>query len=503
MTLLLGVLLISGAILFTVLFSLFLRVPRSENRSDIRTTANIQIHDQNREDVLSHVEEGAQDSISMEDSAALLQDSVDEGTQPVRSASRWQLLSVAALVPICALVLYWFFWGRPGFMLLSEAADLMASGESETIPQVEDLLRTYTEIHAEDSVVWHRLMTFQWYMEKPESFRYSFARALEEGVTTPYTDSLYVLDAFRQRQLEFTESDQVVIDRLRELEDKSQVLSLIDALDHTRLGDYQRANENWEEILRDSDVFGLKEIADVGQRATRTRLLPDEEPRIHLEVTLNKVPPGYGWLFLSAREEGGERPLLAARRQITQARRYEVTLDQSHAMIFADSLSNFDKVEVIARLTETKDALDQTTDLVVLKSGVEPQKHPHVRLVFGPDQPLVTVRVTPKSKVEPLERLFIIVAKQGKGSPPIAVRRLYGPLLQDEIPIDSADLMLPDTSFDHSQPLQVIARISKSGTANAQVGDVESQSVNFNLGETVDLLLNRVVGANPMGSYNP
>ena len=454
----------------------------------VRRFSNVAIHEQNRESLVEFSEEDDQALIEIESDRALLQDIDATSETESDRIVPWQVITVAVAIPIAAFLLYWFLWGRPGTLLLQEAASLMSNETASEVGQVEDLLVAYTDMHPEDEVAWQRLLTYQWFMEEPQSFRQTFSKAMEQEVSSPYTDSLYVLDAFRQRQLNLTPQDRRILDRLRETSEESPVLSLIDALSYTTQGDYARANESWENIQSRVDLFGLHETARLGQLATRNRLLPESASRVSVEVVFNTRPDAYRWVYIAAKNIGIQTPLVVVKRPINQGvRRLEVVLDDSLSMLQSAPLSAANQVEISVRLTVSEDALSQDGDWVSANQVVSVNDHPSARFVIGDDSPIVTVQLHEQVSISPLESLFIIVRRLDVSTPPFAVRRIYGQPSQRGIQIDLADVMIPNQAIDRSQPYEVTARITRSPMATVQPEDLVSEPQRFQWGDTVSL----------------
>ena len=79
---------------------------------------------------------------------------------------------------------------------------------------------------------------------------------------------------------------------------------------------------------------------------------------------------------------------------------------------------------------------------------------------------------------------------------PVAVERLTAAQLPAEITLDDADNAMPNLSLSQMTQVVVGARISKSGNAIPQPGDLEAISPAFPLTEQVrelELQINRVI----------
>ena len=497
MTLLLLAIVGIGVALAIAIFGLLYLVAHRRQTTASRTQSNVAIHQQNREVLIDFAEQDDQDSLQAESDIALLRDvdSEDESTEV--GGFNKHILTVVLVVSLSAIFLYWFLWGRPGTLLLQEAADLMALDTTpEIVREVESLLRSYSEMHPSDAVIWHRLLTFQWFLDNRESFRATFAEATSHEFQSAYTDSLYLLDAFSQRQMNFIEEDRRVLSRLRESGPSSPVLSLIDALDHSARGEYRESNLAWEQILSRPDEFRIHDMARLGQNRTRAVLLPESSPRIRVEVVLNDIHAEKRWLFISARSEHVPTPLVVVKRPLTRERRYEVVLDDSLSMLRSNSLVDAEVVLVQARLTSSEDALRQAGDETLLSELVSPSEHPRVRLIYGEKEPILDGQLPPDLVMGPSDQLFIIVRKLDVSNTPVAMRRFIGPMPHDGIQVEVADITDSQATIDRSQRMQVVSRLVPSQSSSTSLLDRPGSTQEFNWGETV-VLDPIIVGTQP------
>lgn len=479
-----------------VLAFIFVRVSRGQATHHVdRNAINVAIADDNRQMLASSLEADEIDEAEVEVDVALLEDVSQESHQLVQTTHRWPLLLTSILIPLVAISLYWYVWGKPGTVLLEEAASYLESEVNEANSmRVVERIKDYVSLHPEDHKAWVSLMSFQWLLGDREGFRKAHKEAELAGQISPFGDSLYLLDAFRLRQLELTPYDEVVRDRLREADRASQVVAMFDAIEHTSRGDLLAANRAWESVLSQRDVFELHQMADIGQRATRTRLGAASHPKIDVSVALEEPFPGKSWLFVYARADPNLPPLAVVKRPIEGRRRFDLILDDSTAMTPDSLLSAAEKVFVTARLSSSADALVQADDVHVTSEAVNAVERPRVNLPFGVRTPIVTVKLHAEGTVTPLETVFIIVKKRVVSGPPIAVRRIVGPLPRQAIEITLADVMIPTVSASTMDDLEVSARLSRSSTTVARPGDLESATESFSPGATVELTLDQLVG---------
>ncbi|MEK7989560.1 MAG: c-type cytochrome biogenesis protein CcmI [Thiotrichaceae bacterium] len=108
----------------------------------------------------------------------------------------------------------------------------------------------------------------------------------------------------------------------------------------------------------------------------------------------------------------------------------------------------------------------------------------------------VSVRLDPslQDKVQAGDTLFVY-ARATKGSPmPLAILRLSA----TDLPVQAATLddtqaMMPSMKISNFEAVTVMARISKSGGAMEQPGDLKGTVTPVKLGQTVEVVINQVV----------
>lgn len=88
----------------------------------------------------------------------------------------------------------------------------------------------------------------------------------------------------------------------------------------------------------------------------------------------------------------------------------------------------------------------------------------------------IDVSLAPAFEVHPTTPVFVIARAAGAtGGPPLAVRRLAAGDLPAAVTLSSANTMLPGQRLTATEALEVIARVSLSGGAIAQPGDLQSE----------------------------
>jgi len=95
----------------------------------------------------------------------------------------------------------------------------------------------------------------------------------------------------------------------------------------------------------------------------------------------------------------------------------------------------------------------------------------------------VTLAAALKSKVAPADTIFVVArAADGTGAP-LAVKRYTAADLPLAFSLSDADAMVPARSLSRFGQAQVSARLSKSGDAMPQIGDIASNVVQAKVGD--------------------
>ncbi len=238
-----------------------------------------------------------------------------------------------------------------------------------------------------------------------------------------------------------------------------------------------------------------------------------------IEVTVDLDPALAGrladgdTLFVFARAAQGPRMPLAIVRQSAGQFPITVTLDDSQAMMPSLKLSNFSEISVGARVSRSGNATPQPGDLEGRVDGVLVGADGSVRVTISTEvgegqaaipqdaPPAVAAPVPAASagaalevavaldpalsdRVAPGDTLFIFArAAQGPRMPLAIVRRQAGELPLT-VTLDDSQAMAPNFRLSAFPEVNVGARISKSGNATPQPGDLQGDVAGVRLGES-------------------
>lgn len=106
----------------------------------------------------------------------------------------------------------------------------------------------------------------------------------------------------------------------------------------------------------------------------------------------------------------------------------------------------------------------------------------------------VSIDPTIAAKVKPGAVLFVFAKTLAGAGPPVAAKRLDANSLPVVIELSDADSLMPTAKLSSQEKVALSARISMQGTADAQPGDIEADTVivDTNSASTIDIKLSRV-----------
>jgi cytochrome c-type biogenesis protein CcmH len=109
----------------------------------------------------------------------------------------------------------------------------------------------------------------------------------------------------------------------------------------------------------------------------------------------------------------------------------------------------------------------------------------------------ITVKIDPTlaNLATPGDTLFVFARKADGAGPPVAVKRIAFEKLPIDITLSDADSLMPTGKLSSQETVLVMARLSKSGNAQAGSGDVEADPVTVSLADIkpITLMLSRAV----------
>lgn len=289
---------------------------------------------------------------------------------PVAPSTDWKTaLGMALAVPLIALSLYsdWgFSLGASSEMTL--AGDLRESmKEREKLPELMDRLAVQLEDQPENFDAWYLLGEINTnigrYAEATEAFRYlSEHFKLNSDLATYHAETLFMAEGRK-----VTGKVRLAIDRALELNPHEITMLEILGMDAYRSGDAKQAIELFNRALATKP--GGKRAVMLNQTIQRIEkemgLVSTVDEELSIEIFVELAPgldlPGDSTVFVFARAfEGPKMPLAITRFKVADLP-IKVRLSESMSMMAGMSLRDFDRVEVVARIS-AKGTVDTTPD---------------------------------------------------------------------------------------------------------------------------------------------
>jgi hypothetical protein len=210
--------------------------------------------------------------------------------------------------------------------------------------------------------------------------------------------------------------------------------------------------------------------------------------------------PAEAVVFVYAREVGKTMPLAVER----------FTPDQLPMQVgFSNPGAEVSAVEVVARLSLTGAVARHPGDQEIVSAPIAvsnyAQSLPLVIPAYGGSTAAIQdavakirakVSIDTRAEVSANARVFVIARMPNSAQPmPVAVKALGVQALDDEIVLTDADSMTSVAKLSRHDQLEIVARLSRNGTARREVGDWESatQLVPTSSDHVVDLKIDQLV----------
>ena len=284
--------------------------------------------------------------------------------------------------------------------------------------------------------------------------------------------------------------------------------------------DYARAIEYWQRIASQvppESNTARSITSSINEARNRIAAAGGQPPppmaaaaklsgRVELSGALSGKTSPDDTVFIFARAASGPRMPLAILRKQVKDLPLEFTLDDSMAMAPSMKLSSFPEVVVGARISKSGNATPQPGDIQVFSSPVAANSS-GLQLVLG-GQPAAqieaaaTAALTGKvalspelsERAAPTDTVFIFARAADGPRMPLAILRKQVKDLPLEFRLDDSMAMAPTMRLSAFSKVVVGARVSKSGQATPQAGDLEALSPPVGSSASdVQLVINQVI----------
>jgi cytochrome c-type biogenesis protein CcmH len=451
---------------------------------------------------------------------------------PRQVSSRPVAIALAVIVPVVSGLLYWVL-GNPLAMTQPTAASLSAQGGPEGAHSSGDALEGLVERlkqkmaqNPNDGVGWGLLARSYVGLGRHAEAASIYERAVtlipdDAQLLADYADTLGVVHG---RKLEG--KPEVLIQQALKIDPRNvKALMLAGTVAFNRKN-FARAAKDWEQaranLPADVDPEMTQQLTAAIEEA-RSQLgggqsmvsalaepaapaQPAGQPRV-IKGTVAMAPSLAGkgsptdTLFVFAREMNGPPMPVSIVRATKKDLPFTFQLDDSTSPMPSRKLSSAGPVVIVARLSKSGQAMPQSGDLEGMSQPVQsgadgltvvidrerPQAESSMSAqptgqVGQPRTIRGTVTMAPglAGKGSPTDTLFVF-AREMNGPPmPVSIVRASRKDLPFTFQLDDSTSPMPSRKLSSAGPVIIVARLSKSGQAMPQSGDLEgtSQAVN-------------------------
>ena len=444
-------------------------------------------------------------------------------------SSRPVALALAIIIPTVSGLLYWEL-GNPLAMTQSDEPALSGQGTAEGAHQSPDglaamveRLQQKMEENPNDGVGWGMLARSYMAMGRHADAVPIYEKAVklipnDAQLLVDYADALGVLHG---RKLDG--KPEVLIQQALKIDPRNvKALMLAGTVAFNRKN-FARAAKDWEQaranLPADTDPEMTQQLmAAIAEAQSQlgggqATMPASTEPTVPAQqtgqsraisgtVTLAPSLAGKGSpsdvLFVFAREVGGPPMPVSIVRATRKDLPFTFQLDDSTSPMPSRKLSSAGPVVIVARLSKSGQAMPQNGDLEgtsqPVQSGVNgitvviDRERPYAESA-APAQPIGqagqprtirgTVTMAPGlvGKGSPTDTLFVF-AREMSGPPmPVSIVRATGKDLPFTFQLDDSTSPMPSRKLSSAGPVVIVARMSKSGQAMPQSGDLEGTSL--------------------------
>ena len=304
-----------------------------------------------------------------------------------------------------------------------------------------------------------------------------------------WSEGYSVLIAASEPELDMVELTEQLADRLKQSPDNAEGWLLL-ASSYAALGQYDKSVAAYAQAEHYTELEAWAQLGYAEALLAAEGLLTVKAKRL-IEAAMASSPDDPRGLFLIglANLEEANYP-----QTIFYWERLLVLLEEDDAL--ADAV-NAKLVEVRALAAEmpAADQSLQPQDTTTEQSEKLPPNEP--RLADGHCFMRINVVLSAELslKVLPTDTLFVY-AQASSGPPmPLAIKRFKAEVLPLETCLGPEDGMIEGMTIDSFDPIRVIARVSRSGSATPQAGDMQarSEAISATAGDAISLVINEVL----------
>ncbi len=298
-------------------------------------------------------------------------------TAPVVSQGRWMIGLLVLFVPLFSLFLYFQLGETEALKKEQQQRQLrqqQQSARAQIVNMVSSLAKKL-ERNPNDSEGWVMLGRSYKYMKQYAQAAQAFSQAYQlrdndVGVMLQYADALAMM---KGGQLQGKPT--VLIFQALQMSPENNTALWLAGMAKAETGEYSEALQYWQKLEsllpKDSkshqELLGLIKTlkSRLGETASKQNITAKSiEVKVNIDPALLEQVKARDTVFIYAQALNGPRMPLAIIRKQAGELPLSVELNDSMAMTPAMKLSSFGQVKVIARISKTGNAMQQTGDLM-------------------------------------------------------------------------------------------------------------------------------------------
>lgn len=286
--------------------------------------------------------------------------------------------------------------------------------------------------------------------------------------------------------------------RIEEVDPGNPIVMQTYGLDAWRLRDFPKARYYFERALQHDEEISPASTAILEELIRRTNAqLPAHHIAVVVNVSITSLEFANTWLIVYARGTNLLQPIALVKRPFARAEQYSLVLDDAVTTANSYSLSEQQKVQVIARLSRSSSLVTENTIIEVQSRWVDPRDAPNLTLTLDPQKPVsktftAVVELADHITVGDGEFVYIFGVGIDENDSPLLVKKISVIELPTALMLGTEDFTLPTSEFP-DEGLDLFARLSRTGNLTRQTGDFESKSVLAKTGEMIRLVIDQPV----------
>ena len=466
-----------------------------------RQAANLAIYEERTTKTTDALDD-EQNDVADEAKLLLVADSEGEKSDKKSEISR-KFIGVASVAFVGGLSIFgYLYWGDPfAASLDSVAQQLQIATEMEAGPKKIQELNSIIQLLEQRNRSRHRDVASATYLTHVyfhkgdyESVIATHRQADERGLTSLSSDVQRIRAEFVMNEGSVNEEIEKVAKRIEEVEPGNPVVMQIYGLNSWRLNNFPQARVYFERALQhDADILSTN-TAILEELIQRTNArLPADHIAVVVNVSVESLQATNYWLIVYAQGTNVLQPIATVKRPFAREEQYTLVLDDSVSTTPSRPLSEEQDVQIVARLSRSSSLAREDVIAEVRSGWVQPREDPNISLTIDPQNLIsVTIVLAEHISVQDDDVIYIIGESNDETRAPILVKKLNVLKFPVAYAVRADDFIVSTTEIPE-EGVRLLARLSSSGNLSTATGAHESDLVLAKVGDSVRLVIDRVV----------